>query len=80
MADTDVQGMLVRIEATTAQLRQEMARADSTVGQSAGKIDKSLGRIDTAFDRAGESAQSAAGLIKSALAVAVGAASAGKLL
>jgi lambda family phage tail tape measure protein len=80
MADTDVQGMLVRIEATTAQLRQEMARADSTVGQSAGKIDKSLGRIDTAFDRAGESAQSAAGLIKSALAVAVAAASVGKII
>ncbi|MEG0632196.1 MAG: tape measure protein [Pseudomonas sp.] len=80
MADTDVHGMLVRIEATTAQLRQEMARADSTVGQSAGKIDKSLGRIDTAFDRAGESAQSAAGLIKNALAIAVGAASVGKII
>ncbi|OEC60960.1 tail tape measure protein, partial [Pseudomonas sp. AP19] len=80
MADTDVQGMLVRIEATTAQLRQEMARADSTVGQSAGKIDKSLGRIDGAFDRAGERAQSAAGMIKSALAVAVGAASVGKII
>ncbi|ATN93588.1 tail tape-measure protein [Pseudomonas phage VW-6S] len=80
MADTDVQGMLVRIEATTAQLRQEMARADSSVGQSAGKIDKSLGRIDTAFDRAGESAQSAAGLIKSALAAAVGAASVSKII
>ncbi|MBS4077646.1 phage tail tape measure protein [Pseudomonas rustica] len=80
MADTDVHGMLVRIEATTAQLRQEMARADSTVGQSAGKIDKSLGRIDTAFDRAGESAQSAAGVIKNALAIAVGAASVGKII
>lgn len=80
MADTDVQGMLVRIEATTAQLRQEMARADSSVGQSAGKIDKSLGRIDTAFDRAGESAQSSAGLIKGALAAAVGAASVSKII
>ncbi|MCR8932790.1 MULTISPECIES: tape measure protein [unclassified Pseudomonas] len=80
MADTDVHGMLVRIEATTAQLRQEMARADSTVGQSAGKIDKSLGRIDTAFDRAGESAQGAAGVIKNALAIAVGAASVGKII
>jgi len=80
MADTDVNGMLVRIEATTAQLRQEMARADSSVGQSAGKIDKSLGRIDTAFDRAGESAQSAAGLIKGALAAAVGAASVSKII
>lgn len=80
MADTDVQGMLVRIEATTAQLRQEMARADSSVGQASGKIDKSLGRIDEAFDRAGESAQSASVIIKSALAAAVGAASIGKII
>ena len=80
MADTDVQGMLVRIEATTAQLRQEMARADSSVGQASSKIDKSLGRVDAAFDRAGESAQDAAGLIKSALAVAVGAASISRII
>lgn len=80
MADTDVQGMLVRIEATTAQLRQEMARADSTVAQASGKIDKSLGRIDEAFDRAGEQATHASGLIKSALAAAVGAASVGKII
>jgi lambda family phage tail tape measure protein len=80
MADTDVQGMLVRIEATTAQLRQEMARADSSVAQASGKIDKSLGRVDEAFDRAGESAESAAGLIKSALAAAIGAASIGKII
>lgn len=80
MADTDVQGMLVRIEATTAQLRQEMARADSSVGQASGKIDKSLGRIDTAFDRAGERAQNAAGLIKGALAAAIGAAGVGKII
>jgi lambda family phage tail tape measure protein len=80
MADTDVQGMLVRIEATTAQLRQEMARADSSVAQASGKIDKSLGRVDEAFDRAGESAQSAAGLIKSALAAAIGTASISKII
>ena len=80
MADTDVQGMLVRIEATTAQLRQEMARADSSVGQASGKIDKSLGRIDTAFDRAGERALHASGLIKSALAGAIGAAGIGKII
>ncbi|AIB40858.1 tape measure protein [Pseudomonas sp. WCS374] len=80
MADTDVQGMLVRIEATTAQLRQEMARADSTVGQAAGKIDKSLGRVDAAFDRAGERAAHATGLIKNALAAAIGAASIGKII
>lgn len=80
MADTDVQGMLVRIEATTAQLRQEMARADSSVAQVSGKIDKSLGRVDAAFDRAGERAQHASGLIKSALAAAIGAAGIGKII
>ena len=51
MADTDIQGMLVRIEATTAQLRQEIARADSIVAQSSGKIDSSLKQVDQAFDR-----------------------------
>jgi lambda family phage tail tape measure protein len=80
MADTDVQGMLVRIEATTAQLRQEMARADASVAQASGKIDKSLGRVDEAFDRAGESALGAAGLIKTALAGAIGAASISKII
>ena len=80
MADTDVQGMLVRIEATTAQLRQEMARADSSVAQASGKIDKSLGRIDEAFDRAGEQARHASDLIKNALATAVGAVSVGKII
>ena len=80
MADTDVHGMLVRIEATTAQLRQEMARADSTVGQASTKIDKSLGRIDEAFDRAGERAQHASGMIKTALATAIGAAGIGKII
>lgn len=75
MADTDIQGMLVRIEATTAQLRSEIARAESTVAQGATAIDRGLARIDESFDRAGQSAQSAGALIKNALAVAVGAAS-----
>lgn len=51
MADTDVHGMLVRIEATTAQLRKEIARADSSVAQASGKIDNSLKQVDEAFDR-----------------------------
>lgn len=75
MADADVQGMLIRIEATTAQLRQEIARGESAVAQSTGKMDASLRRVDSAFDRAGSSAQSASGAIKGALAAAVGAAS-----
>jgi hypothetical protein len=57
MADGDVQGLLVRIEATTAQLRQEMARGEAAVAQTAGKIDSSLGKVDKAFDRAGDSAK-----------------------
>lgn len=80
MADADVQGLLIRIEATTAQLRQEIARGEAAVAQSAGKMDTSLGRIDSAFDRAGASAQTAGGLIKGALAAAIGAASIGTII
>lgn len=80
MADADVQGLLIRIEATTAQLRQEIARGEVAVAQSAGKMDTSLGRIDSAFDRAGASAQTAGGLIKGALAAAIGAASIGTII
>lgn len=80
MADTDVQGMLVRIEATTAQLRQEIARGESAVASTSKKMDASLSRVDDAFDRVGESAESAGGLLKSALAAAVGAVSVSTIL
>lgn len=80
MADSDVQGMLVRIEATTAQLRQEIARGESAVASTSKKMDSSLARVDDAFDRVGTSAQTAGGLLKSALAAAVGAASVGTIL
>lgn len=66
MADADVQGMLIRIEATTAQLRQEIARGDAAVAQSAGKMDSSLGRIDSAFDRTGANASALQKAISSA--------------
>ncbi len=56
MADTDVQGMLVRIEATTAQLRQEIARGESAVAKASSKMDGSLGVVDKAFDRTGANA------------------------
>lgn len=59
MADTDVQGMLVRIEATTAQLRQELARSESTVSNTAQNIDRSLAVIDNAFDRLNANAHAA---------------------
>ncbi|OQR30255.1 phage tail tape measure protein [Pseudomonas sp. Bc-h] len=56
MADSDVQGMLVRIEATTAQLRQELSRSESAVASTARKIDRSLADVDGAFDRLNSSA------------------------
>jgi lambda family phage tail tape measure protein len=56
MADSDVQGMLVRIEATTAQLRQELARGETAVAKTSGQIDDSLGVVDKAFDRTGANA------------------------
>lgn len=65
MADTDVQGMLVRIEATTAQLRQEMARGETAVAATSKNMDNSLARVDEAFDRAGTSARGMQGVISS---------------
>ncbi|MDD1982355.1 DUF4214 domain-containing protein [Pseudomonas asiatica] len=65
MADTDVQGMLVRIEATTAQLRQEMARGETAVAATSKNMDNSLARVDEAFDRAGTSARGMQGVIAS---------------
>ncbi|MDM9594650.1 DUF4214 domain-containing protein [Pseudomonas guariconensis] len=75
MADGDIQGMLVRIEATTAQLRQEVARGESAVANAAGKIDGSLGRIDSAFDRTEQNATTLQQAISSAF-TGIGAASA----
>lgn len=49
----DVQGMLVRIEATTAQLRREMALADRSVATATRGIDQQLSKVDVAFDRLG---------------------------
>ena len=45
MAGQDVQGMLIRIEATTAQLRQEMDKADASVTKATGRIDDQLGKV-----------------------------------
>ncbi|WP_219061415.1 hypothetical protein [Pseudomonas sp. UMAB-08] len=75
MAGQDVQGMLIRIEATTAQLRQEMDKADASVTKATGRIDDQLGKVDSAFDRVGKSAESAANILKGALATARKAAS-----
>lgn len=73
MADQQVQGMLVQIEATTAQLRRELANADSVVERNARSIDRSLSQVDSAFDRAGGAAQQAGALMRGAFAAVAGA-------
>ncbi|MBA1200449.1 tape measure protein [Pseudomonas capeferrum] len=72
MSGQEVQGMLIRLEATTAQLRQEMAKADSTVAQVSGRIDRQLSTVDSAFARAGQSALSAGNMVRGAMAAAAG--------
>lgn len=64
MAAQDVQGMLVRIEATTAQLRAEMKRADAAVGNATKGIDKQLSKVDGAFGRLEAGAGKAASAIR----------------
>ncbi|MHB0779448.1 phage tail tape measure protein [Pseudomonas alloputida] len=73
MADQQVQGMLVQIEATTAQLRRELANADQLVARSSQAIDQSLAKVDSAFDRAGAAAQQAGTLVRGAFAAVAGA-------
>lgn len=73
MADQQIQGMLVQIEATTAQLRRELASADQLVSRSSQAIDRNLATVDSAFDRAGGAAQQAGSLIRGAFAAVAGA-------
>lgn len=73
MADQQVQGLLVQIEATTAQLRRELANADQLVARSSQAIDQSLAKVDSAFDRAGAAAQQAGTLVRGAFAAVAGA-------
>ncbi|OCT30123.1 phage tail tape measure protein [Pseudomonas putida] len=73
MADQQIHGMLVQIEATTAQLRRELASADQLVSRSSQAIDRNLATVDSAFDRAGGAAQQAGSLIRGAFATVAGA-------
>lgn len=63
----DIQGMLIRIEATTAQLRRELQRAESATGSTARKIDKDLAQIDASFARADAASQRMASGISGAM-------------
>ncbi|HBO2285026.1 TPA: phage tail tape measure protein [Pseudomonas aeruginosa] len=73
MADREVQGMLIQIEATTAQLRRELASADQVVTRTTSGIDRQLAKVDSSFDRTGQAAQRAGTLIKGAFAAIAGA-------
>lgn len=59
----DVQGLMIRLEATTAQLRREMDNADKAVGKATKNIDGQLSRADRAFDRLNRSSAGALGEI-----------------
>ncbi|MEI1100538.1 hypothetical protein, partial [Pseudomonas aeruginosa] len=66
MSDQEVQGMLIQLEATTAQLRRELASADSVVAKTTQSIDRNLAQVDSAFDRTAQGAQQAGTLIRGA--------------
>lgn len=73
MADQQIQGMLVQIEATTAQLRRELSDADRVVARTTQAIDRNLASVDSAFDSAGGAAHQAGALIRGAFAAVAGA-------
>ncbi len=76
----DIASLLVRIEATTQQMRRELAQGESAVGGFSKKIDGQLKSVDTAFDRAGKSAQSAMNVMRGAMAIAAGAGALGAVI
>lgn len=80
MADQQVQGMLVQIEATTAQLRRELANADQVVARTTDSIDRNLAQVDSAFDSVGGAAQQAGVLIRGAFAAVAGAGIIGSII
>lgn len=80
MSDQEVQGMLIQLEATTAQLRRELASADSVVVKTTQSIDRNLAQVDSAFDRTAQGAQQAGTLIRGAFAAIAGAGLVGSII
>lgn len=80
MSDQEVQGMLIQLEATTAQLRRELAGADSVVARTTQSIDRNLAQVDSAFDRTAQGAQQAGTLIRGAFAAIAGAGLVGSII
>ena len=69
----EVQGMLVQIEASTAQLRRELDSADKVVARTTQRIQRDLASADSAFDRSAQKAQQAGNLMRGAFAAIAGA-------
>lgn len=80
MSDYEVQGMLIQLEATTAQLRRELAGAHSVVARTTQSIDRNLAQVDSAFDRTAQGAQQAGTLIRGAFAAIAGAGLVGSII
>lgn len=55
----DINDLMVRIDATTEQLRRELKRAEQGTESTTRRMDRSLGRVDRSFDRLGRMARSA---------------------
>ncbi|WGY37495.1 phage tail tape measure protein [Pseudomonas aeruginosa] len=80
MSDQEVQGMLIQIEATTAQLRRELTSADQVVSTVTSSIDSSLATVDSAFNDVSDSASKAGELMRGAFAALAGAGLVGSII
>ncbi|EPG5527008.1 phage tail tape measure protein [Pseudomonas aeruginosa] len=80
MSDQEVQGMLIQIEATTAQLRRELTSADQVVTTVTSSIDSSLATVDSAFNDVSDSASKAGELMRGAFAALAGAGLVGSII
>ncbi|EPG5898739.1 phage tail tape measure protein [Pseudomonas aeruginosa] len=80
MSDQEVQGMLIQIEATTAQLRRELTSADQVVTTVTSSIDSSLATVDSAFNNVSDSASKAGELMRGAFAALAGAGLIGSII
>ncbi|WP_448678970.1 phage tail tape measure protein [Pseudomonas nicosulfuronedens] len=80
MSDQEVQGMLIQIEATTAQLRRELTSADQVVTTVTSSIDSSLATVDSAFNNVSDSASKAGELMRGAFAALAGAGLVGSII
>lgn len=65
----EIAGLMVRLEATTALLRNELRRAESAVDQTAGRIEKEAGRAEGALSNIGTALKGSLAGLAGALSV-----------